>query len=131
MQILILLHSQHEKKSFSEKCVCVCAVSYTHLILIVLHSKHEKSRFPKCVCVCVCLSVCLSVDFLSMANDNCRKFKQNQIIFCIHPCIVDVSINFDFFEDRLRGRGSLPATFFYQAYFLWQTITAANTNRIK
>ena len=36
-----------------------------------------------------------------------------------------------FGEDRLRGRGSLPATFFYQAYFLWQTITAINSKRIK
>ena len=34
-------------------------------------------------------------------------------------------------EDRLRERGSLPAAFFYQGYFLWQTITAANSNRIK
>ena len=34
-------------------------------------------------------------------------------------------------QDRLRGRGSLPAIFFYQAYFIWQTITAANSNRIK
>ena len=36
-----------------------------------------------------------------------------------------------FGEDRLRERGSLPAVFFYQGYFLWQTITAANSNRIK
>ena len=27
----------------------------------------------------------LSVDFFSMANDNSRKFKQNQIIFCLQP----------------------------------------------
>ena len=42
----------------------------------------KKSRFPKSVCVCV--------DFFSMANDNCRKFKQNQIIFCIQPWFVEV-----------------------------------------
>ena len=38
----------------------------------------------------------------------------------------------DFGEDRLRERGSLPATFYVlKGYFLWQTITAANSNRIK
>ena len=35
-------------------------------------------------------------------------------------------------EDRLRERGSLPATFYVlKGYFLWQTIRAANSNRIK
>ena len=43
----------------------------------------KKSRFPK--------SVCVSVDFFFLANDNCRKFKQNQIIFCIQPWFVAVS----------------------------------------
>ena len=56
---------------------------------------------------------------------------ENKIIFCIHPGIVEFSIPIVFGEDRLKERGSLPATFFYQAYFLWQTITAANSNRIK
>ena len=41
----------------------------------------KKSLFEKCLCVC------LSVDFFSMANDNCRKFKQNQIMFRIQPSI--------------------------------------------
>ena len=50
--------------------------------------------------------------FFSMANDNYRKFIQNQIIFCIRPWIVEVSMTFDFGEDRLRERGSLPDTFF-------------------
>ena len=76
----------------------------------------KKSRFRKvsvcvsvCVCVCVCVSVCR---FFSMANDNCRKFKQNQIIICILPSVVGISMSVDFGEDRLRGRGSLPATFY-------------------
>ena len=56
------------------------------------------------MCVCAYLSVCR---FFSMTNDNCRKFKQNQIIFCIRPWIVEVSMTFDFGEDRLRERGSL------------------------
>ena len=66
-----------------------------------------------------------------MANDNSRKFKQNQKIICIQPYIVEFSRPIVFGEDRLRERGSLPAAFFYQGYFLWQTITAANSNRIK
>ena len=54
-------------------------------------------------------------DFLSsvfyMANGNSRKFKQNQIIFCIQPWFVEYSRHIVFGEDRLRERGSLPATF--------------------
>ena len=48
----------------------------------------------------------------SMANDNSRKFKQNQIIVCIQAWIVDYSRPIVFSEDRLRERGSLPATFY-------------------
>ena len=48
----------------------------------------------------------------SMANDNCRKFKQNLIIFCIQPRFVEFSRPIVFGEDRLRERGSLPATFY-------------------
>ena len=62
--------------------------------------------------VSVCLSVYLSVcRFIFLANDNSRKFKQNQIIFCIQPLFVEYSRHIVFGEDRLRGRGSLPATF--------------------
>ena len=87
----------------------------------------KKSRFTKSVCVCVCLSVCVSVDFFSIVNDNSRKFKQNQMMFCIQPCIVDFSIPIGVGEDRLRERGSLPATFYVlKGYFLWQTLRAAN-----
>ena len=63
------------------------------------------------VCVSVCLSVCLCVDFF-MANDKSRKLTQNQIIFCIQLWIVEDSRPLDFSEDRWRGRGSLPATFY-------------------
>ena len=72
----------------------------------------KKSHFSKSVCVCVCLSVYVSVDFFSMANDNCRKFKQNQIIFCIQPWFVEDSRPIVFGEDRWRERGSLIATFY-------------------
>ena len=54
----------------------------------------KKSFFEKCLCVCLCvyLSVCLSVyRFFSMANDNSRKFKQNQIMFRIQSWIVEFS----------------------------------------
>ena len=47
-----------------------------------------------------------------MANDKSRKFKQNQIRFRIQPCIVEFSIPVGVGEDRLRERGSLPATFY-------------------
>ena len=56
------------------------------------------------------VSVCRIV---SMANDNCRTFKQNQIMFCIHPWFVEYSRPIVFGEDRLRERGSLPATVFF------------------
>ena len=102
-----LYYTQHMKKSRFSKSVCVC------------------------VCVCVCLSVYLSVDFFSMANDKSHKFKQNQKIICIQLWIREFSRPIVFCEDRLTERGSLPAAFFYKGYFLWQTITAANSNRIK
>ena len=57
------------------------------------------------------VSVCVSVDFFSMANDS-RKFKQNQIMFCIQALIVEDSRPVDFGEDQLSERGSLPATFY-------------------
>ena len=38
-----------------------------------------------------------------MANDNCSKSKQNQIIFCICTRVVEDSRPIDFSEDRLRG----------------------------
>ena len=76
--------------------------------------------------------VSVSIDFFSMVNDNSRKFKLNQIIFSIHRWFVEYSWHFVFGEDRLRERGSLPATFYVlKGYFLWQTITAANLNGIK
>ena len=55
-----------------------------------------------------------------MANDNSRKFKQNQISFCIQLWFVEYSRPIVFGEDRLRKRGSLPATvFFYQGKFFF------------
>ena len=30
--------------------------------------------------------------YFSIVNDNSRKFKQNQMMFCIQPCIVAFSI---------------------------------------
>ena len=47
-----------------------------------------------------------------MANDNSRKFKQNQMMFCIQPYIVEFSSPIGVGEDRFRERGSLPATFY-------------------
>ena len=47
-----------------------------------------------------------------MANDKSRKFKQNQISFFIRPWSVEYSTPIVFGEDRLRERGSLPATFY-------------------
>ena len=38
----------------------------------------------------------------SMANDKSRKFKQNQIMFCIQPRIVEFSRPVGFGEDPLR-----------------------------
>ena len=48
-----------------------------------------------------------------MANDKSRKFKQNQIIFCVQPWFVEYSRPIVFGEDRLREMGSLPATVFF------------------
>ena len=96
-----------------------------------------------------------SVIFL-MTNDNCRKFKENQIMICIpvsythldvykrqlvlsllyvEPREMSVSYtHLDVYKrQRLRESGSLPATSFFIKgnFFLWYTITAANSNRIK
>ena len=49
----------------------------------------------------------------SMANNKSRKFKQNQIMFCIQPCIVEFLRPIGVGEHRLRERGSLPATFMF------------------
>ena len=62
-----------------------------------------------------------------MVNDNSRKFKQNQMMFCIQPCIVEFSRSVDFCEDRLRERGSLPVTF----YVLTRVFPMANDNSRK
>ena len=53
----------------------------------------------------------------SMANDKSRKFKQNQKMSRIQPWIIEFSRSIVFGEDRFRGRGSLPATVFYQGEF--------------
>ena len=47
-----------------------------------------------------------------MTNDNCRTFKQNEIMLSIPSSIVDNSRSVDLVENRLRERGSLPATFY-------------------
>ena len=59
----------------------------------------------------------LHTDIFSMVNDNSRKFKQNQMMFCIQSCIVEFSIPIGVGEDRLRERGSLPATVFIKGNF--------------
>ena len=56
-----------------------------------------------------------------MKNDIFRKFKENQILFCIRPSIVEKSRPIDFGEDRLMERGSLQATFYVLTrVFFWQ-----------
>ena len=109
LQILIVLHSKHEKSHFS-KSVCVCldfllpcslskwkygdskkkSCSRLLQILIVLPSKHEKQS-SKSVCIC---------RFVSMANDKSRKFKQNHLIFCMLPLFLEYSTPVVFGEDR-------------------------------
>ena len=51
-------------------------------------------------------------NFFSSANDISRNVKQNQIIFCIQPWILEFSRPVGFGEDQLWERGSLPATFY-------------------
>ena len=64
--------------------------------------------------------MCQRVEFFSIVNDNYRKFKKNQIIFCMYARVVEDSRSIDFGEDRLRVRDSLPATvFFYQGKFFF------------
>ena len=63
----------------------------------------------------------------SMANDKSRKFKQNQIMFCIQPRIVNFSRSDDFGKVRLSERGSLPATF----YVSTMVFSMANDNSRK
>ena len=65
-----------------------------------------------------------------MVNDNSRKFKQNQMMFCIQPCIVEFSIPICVGEDRLRERGSLPATFYVLTAVIFST-TNNNNRKLK
>ena len=96
------------------------SVSYTHLDVY----KRQLPSSVKIECdnvrwntlVTTVLWFCLlytSGNFFSMANDISRNFKQNQIFFCMHPWIVENRRSIDFGEDRLRERGSLPATVFF------------------
>ena len=62
-----------------------------------------------------------------MTIDNCRKFKQNQMIIWIQPSILEISRPTVFGEDRLRERGSLLATF----YVLTWVFSMANDNSRK
>ena len=95
----------------------VCPVSYTHLDV------YKRQSLPATFYVLTRV--------FPMATDYSRKFKQNQKIICIQPYIVEFSRPVVFGEDRLRERGSLLAFYVLKGYFLWQTIRAANSNRIK
>ena len=59
--------------------LCVCAVSYTHLDVYKRQEDWvgERGSLPETFYVLTRV--------FSMANDNSRKFKQNQIMFCIPP----------------------------------------------
>ena len=67
----------------------------------------------------------------SMANDNSSKLKQNQILFRIQPWIIEFSRPIVFGEDRIRERGSLPATFYVLTRVIFFLTNDANSKRIK
>ena len=67
----------------------------------------------------------------SMANDNSRKFKHYQIMFCMQLWIVEISRHIVFGEDRLREKGSLPTTFFVLKMVFSMAKDKANWSRIK
>ena len=65
-------------------------------------------------------------NFVCLANDNSRKFKQNQIMFRIQPWIV-VLKTYCFWWRSVKGRGSLPAIF-----YVWTNVfSMANDNSRK
>ena len=172
LQILIVIHlslihisrlfgsafdCHHQWKSSAKMWGGICSVSYTHLIFSVTNDncrKFKENQLMFCIqpwivefsrpivfgedrlrergSLPVTFYVLTMVIF-SMTNDNCHKFKQNQIIVYICARVVEDSNPIDFGEERLREMGSLPATFYVvtRDIFSWRTITAVNSNRIK
>ena len=82
---------------------CVSCLTPTILIHVIMLYSHINLSLIHILSVC---------RIFSMENNNSRKFNQNQIMFCIQPWIVEDSRPIVFGEDRLRERGSLPATFY-------------------
>ena len=80
-------------------------VEYSRPIVFVEDRLRERASLPATFYV-------LTRVIFSMTNDNCRTFKQNQIVFCMRPWIVKDWRPIDFGEDRLRERSSLPSTFY-------------------
>ena len=85
-------------------CIQPWIVEYSRPVVFGEDRLRERSSLPATFYV-------LTRIMFSMMNDNCRKFKQNQIIFCIQPWFVEYSRPIVFCEDRLRERGSLTSTF--------------------
>ena len=54
-----------------------------------------------------------------MTNDNCRKFNENQIMFCTQPWIVEFSRPVDFGEDRLRAVSYTHLDVYKRQFFFW------------
>ena len=89
--------------------ILLYAVSYTHLDV---YKRQSEDRFRERGSLPATFYVLRRVIF-SLTNDNCRAFKQNQIMFCIQPRFVEYSRPIGFGEDRLRERGSLLQRFMY------------------
>ena len=53
------------------------------------------------------------------------------MMFCIQACIVEFSIAIGFGEDRLREKGSLPATFFTSIFLKEWKYGDGKKNRVR
>ena len=93
---------QTESNNF---CIQPCIVEFSVPIGVGEDRLRERGSVPATYYV-------LTRVIFYVTNDNCRKFKQIQLRFCIPFLTKENSRSVDFVEDRLMGRGSLSATFY-------------------
>ena len=98
-------NSRKIKQNRISLCILPWYLEYSRLVVFGEDRLRERGSLPATFYV-------LSRAVFLMTNYNCHTFKQNQIFCCVRSWIVENWRSIDFGEDRLRGKGSLPATFY-------------------